>query len=396
MQASQPFAPDRPKSDNQKATVKTTHVYSIVLTRFLNIYYPLTFLLVFCIGIFSWFNDIPNKQIIPFVILFYALVLVPGLLFREIVSYTTILCYPIIMIANGYEYSIAISCWYPVLLNAFIISLLRKRKEIFIGLCTYHLSGLIILTILLVNVHIRFWYLGAVTNIMASCVLGLTYYLFIQNEQLNGNLQKLLKIVRHDVGNWVNLLTLGISLSKKNKETVHKLIEEGTNNLNNWIHRLKTNVPFNTFSFLEIVPLQNIVNLLDKTIGDLATLTFSCDDSLKGKSLLTDSGILINCFMNLVRNAVQANATSVEIAFAAENKKICSVYVKDNGAGIAKHIAEALFSMQVTTEKAAGSGFGLLGVKYNLDFIGCSIELVDANTQGNGKTIFKINGIKTT
>jgi hypothetical protein len=34
-------------------------------------------------------------------------------------------------------------------------------------------------------------------------------------------------------------------------------------------------------------------------------------------------------------------------------------------------------------------------VKYNLDFMDCQIELVDANSNGKGETVFAIKGIKT-
>jgi hypothetical protein len=138
---------------------KASPVYSGPLNLFFNIYFPANFLVVACLGAFSWFQDIPNKLIIPFIVLFYSLVLIPGLRYREIVAYTTLVCYPFVMIMNGYEYSIATSCWYPVLINAFIISLMRKKAVIFIGLCIYHLFGLAAITIMLVDTHIHFWYL---------------------------------------------------------------------------------------------------------------------------------------------------------------------------------------------------------------------------------------------
>ena len=382
------------KTGPQKIERTITPLYAGVMVRFLNIYFPVNFALVAGLGIYSLTQEIPNRHIIPFVIAFSSLMLIPGLLFREIVAYATLVGFPFVMIVNGYEYSIALSCWYPVLINAFLISLLRKNAGLFACLCVYHLAGLAAITLKLVDPHARFWYMGLITNLMACGVLGLTYFLFIKNEQLNGNLQKLIKIVRHDIGNWINLLTLGISLSKKNNEPVHKLVEEGTKNLNDWIHRLKSKMPFDTFAYLEIVPLQSFVQSLEKCLGGMVLLNVSTDGSLKGKNVLTDQGILLNCFMNLVRNAAQAGAREVRISFNQGPGRSCTVVVEDNGKGIPAHIADALFSVQVASEKPEGSGFGLLGVRYNLEFMGCSIEIVNANSDGKGTTVFKILGLK--
>jgi signal transduction histidine kinase len=61
--------------------------------------------------------------------------------------------------------------------------------------------------------------------------------------------------------------------------------------------------------------------------------------------------------MNLVKNAVEANADKIELIISA-NKKYWNIIVKDNGTGISEKVKNRIFDPFFTTKKE-GSGIGL-------------------------------------
>jgi hypothetical protein len=363
------------------------------IIRFLNIYYPVTFAIIFCLGVVMWRHQMPHKEIIPIAIIFYAVSVFPRMICREIVSYGTILFYPFVAILNEYNYMIAMSCWYPVLINAFIIALANRSIRFFCVLCAVHIVGLVAITVVLLGARTNFWFLAPVTNIMACAVLILAFRLFQRNRDLMKNLEALFRIVRHDLGNWTNLLVLGRSISKKKNIPINDLIEEGITGLHGWTLRLQGKAPFNIFAFLEIISIDRFIGRLETGIAGIVPLSIACDGDLKKKEIRTDCGILVNCLLNLVRNAEQAGASKVEILFVQGTGKTCTLQIKDNGRGIARETAVSLFKERISSRAGEGSGYGLLGVKYHLSFLDCTIELTDPNPDGTGQTIFTISGI---
>jgi len=197
----------------------------------LDLYYPALFFLIMAVGIVAWFQRIPNRGAIPIVVVLYSLLLFPWPGFRKIVADFTVLLYPVIVIVNRYEYMIALACWYPVLVNFVVASLTRRSKNLFLSFFLYHVAALIIITLTLEDMSKPLWYLGLIGNVIAAGLLWITFELFVENVSLTRNLQWINKIVRHDIGNWTNLLTLGMSISRKNNQPVNSMVEEATNGL---------------------------------------------------------------------------------------------------------------------------------------------------------------------
>jgi signal transduction histidine kinase len=363
-----------------------------VIFTVLDLYFPTLFFLVLAFGIVAWFQRIPNRGVIPIVVLLYSLLLFPWPGFRKIVADFTVLLYPVIVIVNRYEYMIALACWYPVLVNFAVASLSRRPRNLFLFFFLYHVASMIIITLTLEDMSKPLWYLGLITNAVATGALWITIELFIENESLTRNLHWINKIVRHDIGNWTHLLTLGMSISRKNNQPVNLMVEEATNGLKDLALRLKSNLAGMNFVSINEISMRSLMRKIEKDLSGLVPFSCVCEPSLEKKHVTIDVRIMINCLLNLMKNAQSAGADAVEIEFRKGGNRSAEVLVRDNGRGFPAAIANAVLKTQVTST-SSGSGFGLLGVKHNLELMGCTIALDDTNTSGKGRTCFGIRGI---
>jgi len=78
---------------------------------------------------------------------------------------------------------------------------------------------------------------------------------------------------------------------------------------------------------------------------------------LQNIKTFSDEEVLTHILMNLVKNAVEANADKIELIISA-NKKYWNIIVKDNGTGISEKVKNRIFDPFFTTKKE-GSGIGL-------------------------------------
>jgi signal transduction histidine kinase len=358
----------------------------------LDFYYPVIFFLVLSAGIVAWCQHIPNRIVIPAIVVLYSLLLFPWPGFRRIVADSTMLLFPVIVIVNRYEYLIALACWYPVLVNFVIASLSRRKRSLFLTFSLYHVASLIVITVLLVDRYDRFWYLGLISNFFAAGLLWITIELFFQNETLAWNLQWINKTIRHDIGNWTHLLTIGMSISRKNNLPVNPMVEEATLGLKDLALRLKSYRAGMTFVTMSEIPLKSLILKIEKDLMGLVPFSCIVEPSLEKEPIIIDAPIMINCLFNLMKNAQAAGADAVEIEFRKGRTKYVDVLIKDNGKGFPKEKADVVFKTQMA-RTSSGTGFGLLGIKYNLELMGCTIALQDTNSSGKGRTCFLIQGI---
>ena len=77
----------------------------------------------------------------------------------------------------------------------------------------------------------------------------------------------------------------------------------------------------------------------------------------KNIQVLIDEEVFTHIIMNLVKNAVEANATEIKFILSV-NKKSWNIVIKDNGKGISDKVKEKIFDPFFTTKKD-GSGIGL-------------------------------------
>jgi signal transduction histidine kinase len=71
-----------------------------------------------------------------------------------------------------------------------------------------------------------------------------------------------------------------------------------------------------------------------------------------------DAGELARVFANLLRNAGEAGAGTVEVRALADQTEI-EVTVTDDGPGLPEHVRQALFRPFVRSTRPGGSGLGL-------------------------------------
>jgi len=101
-------------------------------------------------------------------------------------------------------------------------------------------------------------------------------------------------------------------------------------------------------------------------------------------SIRADVIKLESIFSNIIKNAIDASATKIEINI--ERKNNLSLIIKDNGRGIDKSIINNIWLPFFTT-KSKGTGMGLALVKKFLYHLDGDIVIIESNDKG---TIFKI------
>ena len=129
---------------------------------------------------------------------------------------------------------------------------------------------------------------------------------------------------------------------------------------------------------LNIVPvITEVINLYSEQKN---SLEFVCSE--KEINVVADSDHLKRTLVNLIRNAMQANATKIEIN-AAITEGFCSVNVSDNGKGIESEDLPKIFEENYTT-KITGMGLGLSMAKKYIESLNGKITV--EKTDSNGTT----------
>lgn len=110
-----------------------------------------------------------------------------------------------------------------------------------------------------------------------------------------------------------------------------------------------------------------------------------------GHLLTLDQGLLKNCIVNLISNAIKYSGEDTFIDFNTEfNEKTCTVTIRDNGIGIPeadhKHLFEAFFRAD-NTGSIPGTGLGLSIVARYTDLMNGSIKFDSRVNEGTTFTI---------
>lgn len=97
-------------------------------------------------------------------------------------------------------------------------------------------------------------------------------------------------------------------------------------------------------------------------------------------AVVADADHLKRSIINIIRNAIQANATEINIDIEPEESEI-TVRISDNGHGIAPEIQQKIFESNFTT-KPDGMGIGLTLAKRFLEKVNANILLENSNSNG--------------
>jgi len=132
---------------------------------------------------------------------------------------------------------------------------------------------------------------------------------------------------------------------------------------------------------VDLIPVaQDTINLFT---DEKVNIKLNCE--ITEAVVEADNAQLRRMFINMIRNAIQANADKVTIEiYKTENR--FEIIISDNGQGIEEEDKEKIFQTNFTT-KEKGMGIGLKLVKRFIEGINSSIDLISSTPEG---TIFKI------
>ncbi len=135
---------------------------------------------------------------------------------------------------------------------------------------------------------------------------------------------------------------------------------------------------------LEEVEVVNVVNDTANLFVD-ENIKINVIPSINSAFVEADESQLRRVLINLIRNAIQANATFVSLNITEENGKI-GILIQDNGNGIPEKFIDRIFDSNFTT-KEKGMGLGLKLAKRFIEGINGKMFLVESSANG---TLFKI------
>ena len=201
--------------------------------------------------------------------------------------------------------------------------------------------------------------------------------------------KEMAKQVAHEIKNPLTPMKLSVQqlLTAYNdkSEKFDGFFKKVTATLLNQIETLKNiATEFSNFARMPRLKVEEIdcINVIEQSLN----LFTNEDVSIKFDSLIdeciidADSEQLKRTLINLIRNSIQANATSIIIGLEEEVKKYV-LTIKDNGKGINPKIVDKIFEPNFTTKKE-GMGLGLSLVKRYLTNTGGDIYVEESSPKG--------------
>ena len=117
---------------------------------------------------------------------------------------------------------------------------------------------------------------------------------------------------------------------------------------------------------------------IDLFIEEKCVFSFEVTD--ESINLMSDKEQTQRLFVNLIRNAIQAEAEEINISILQTKEMIC-IEISDNGHGIEKEIEMRIFEENFTT-KESGMGLGLTLTTRFLNTIGGKISVKETSSSG--------------
>ena len=201
--------------------------------------------------------------------------------------------------------------------------------------------------------------------------------------------KEMAKQVAHEIKNPLTPMKLAVQqliISYKDKtKNFDSIFEKVSSTILNQIENLSLIASeFSRFAKMPSIKLETM-NLLD-TINETTNLfveekvEINVNKNIESAIVEGDKTQFRRLFINLVRNAIQASASVIDITLNA-NGNIYEVLVKDNGKGIPEESKEKIFDANFTT-KTKGMGLGLKLAKRFLEGINGKIILLESSGKG--------------
>lgn len=141
---------------------------------------------------------------------------------------------------------------------------------------------------------------------------------------------------------------------------------------------------FSSFARMPSLKVEDVS--LNKALNDVVNLfidekaVVNLTETTNGAVVHADEDQIKRIVINLIRNAIQANANKIEVKLA-DNDKHYEIDVIDNGSGIPDDIRNKIFEANFTT-KLEGMGLGLSMARRYLESFRGSIEVLNTSPQG--------------
>jgi signal transduction histidine kinase len=369
-------------------------------------YFRINFLAIATLALAAWRARIPHHELVPWVVLAYAAILLPGPLARPLLGYGILAAFPFLVKANGYGYSIALNCWLPVLLNLFFTQLARPNLSLFCLAFAYHLLTLGWIHLVFPPADPVMGALGALTNVFAAALLPFALKLIEANLNLSRenrvlaerrkvfgeSLKRVVAVVLHDMSRWTGLCNLGIAQAGSGFESMHGHIAQGIRGADELATRIKELLNVDRFALLEAKAIDSLLAELESVIRPTFHVESVCPPGLRGQEVLVDRVILANAILNLAENARKAGARGFRLeAGEAEGKYY--IEASDDGCGFPPDVSGMLLREPVPSRNG-GTGAGLLNSKFTLAVMMAEIRISDANHGGDGRTRIRIHGLR--
>ena len=204
--------------------------------------------------------------------------------------------------------------------------------------------------------------------------------------------KEMAKQVAHEIKNPLTPMKLAVQqlmiAYKDQSPKFNDIFEKVTNTVINQIETLK-NIASEFYNFarmpslkLEEITLQPIItDAVNLFIEEAAKVNAELPE--ESIAVLADKDQVKRTIINLLRNSVQANASTIEINYEEENA-FHLINIVDNGKGIEADVINKIFDADFTT-KVKGMGLGLSMAKDFMESINGFILLKE--TSNNGTTI---------
>lgn len=200
--------------------------------------------------------------------------------------------------------------------------------------------------------------------------------------------------VRHEIGNPLNSLKMGLSVLRNNLdsftvETILEYVDRGLADIGRMEFLLKSMKSFAMFEKVDIKEVELVefmryfLPLVRRELGE-RDITLIYDEPAKPTWTLIDSRALHQALLNLFANAAEAleQVEDPQIhVFAEERESLVRLVVSDNGCGMTAAQRKHLFK-PFNTSKAHGNGLGLVITRKLLAQMNADIEI--ESSPGNG------------
>ena len=196
--------------------------------------------------------------------------------------------------------------------------------------------------------------------------------------------------VAHEIKNPLTPMKLAIQqliiASKDNHPSFNAIFEKVTSTVLNQIDILNTiasefsnfaRMPNYNLETIDLIPV--IKDTLNLFIDEKIQIKF--DTTLTSAIIEADNSQLRRIIVNLVRNSIQAGATTLKIIVSDETDQY-NISVEDNGTGIPESIKSKIFEHNFTT-KDFGMGLGLKLAKKFIESIGGKLYLKHSSNNGS-------------